>query len=293
MPKSRKSSPLSQFLQTTLRLGHYLPAPIRTPFHWWLFRRPFQHSRSSEQLEILAQGRPFLVPSGPYLLRGYRYPGPGPTVILTHGWQGSAASWYRLVPMLLEAGFSVVTFDAPGHSGRPRLATLPVYAQGLADIAALFAPVHALVGHSFGGMASARVAQDLPDLKALVTIGTPDRVRSLVDGFSRKLGLRGASLEAFEQRLRSSSPIPVEDEATSLYVAQQSCPLLVLHDEDDEIIPVSDGESITRASGAPLVVTQGLGHRAIIRDTETLARVVKFLASPDRDRPNFSARVKA
>lgn len=235
------------------------------------------HTRSAEQLKILAQGRPFLVPSGPYLLRGYRYPGEGPTVILTHGWQGSAASWYRLVPMLLEAGFSVVTFDAPGHSGRPRIATLPVYAQGLADVAALFAPVHALVGHSFGGMASARVAQDLPDLKALVTIGTPDRVRSLIDGFSRKLGLRGASLDAFEERLRVSSPLPVDQEATSLYVQQRSCPLLVAHDRDDEVIPLADGESIARAAEIELLVTQGLGHRAIIRDTATLSQVVDFL----------------
>lgn len=198
-------------------------------------------------------------------------------MILTHGWQGSAASWYRLIPLLLEAGFSVVTFDAPGHSGRPRVATLPVYAQGLADVAALFAPVHALVGHSFGGMASARVAQDLPGLKALVTIGTPDRVRSLVDGFSRKLGLRGASLEAFEQRLRVSSPVPLDQEATSLYLQGTHCPLLVAHDRDDEVIPLSDGESIAQSAKVELLVTQGLGHRAIIRDTATLGRVVDFL----------------
>lgn len=198
-------------------------------------------------------------------------------MILTHGWQGSAASWYRLVPMLQEAGFSVVVFDAPGHSGRPRLATLPVYSQGLADIAALFSPIHALVGHSFGGMASARVAQALPDLKALVTIGTPDRVRCLVDGFSRKLGLRGASLEAFEQRLVASSQVPVDDEATSLYMSRLNCPTLVMHDVDDEVIPLEDGYRIASSASTELVVSEGLGHRTIIRDSATLTRVVEFL----------------
>lgn len=277
MSKPRQRSPLSQLLQSTLRLGHYLPAPLRTPFHWWLFRRPFPHRRSAEQLAILAQGRPFLVPSGPYLLRGYRYPGDGPTVILTHGWQGSAASWYRLVPLLLEAGFDVITFDAPGHSGRPRLATLPVYSQGLADVAALFSPVHALVGHSFGGIASARVARSLPELKALVMLGTPDKVRSLVDGFSRKMELRGASLEAFENHLRLSSPVPVDQEATSLYLEQIKCPVLAMHDLDDEVIPMADGRSIAQAAGVELVVTEGLGHRRIIRDETTLSRVVEFL----------------
>ncbi len=284
MSKPRQHSPLSQLLQSTLRLGHYLPAPLRTPFHWWLFRRPFLHRRGSEQLAILTQGRPFLVPSGPYLLHGYRYPSDGPTVILTHGWQGSAASWYRLVPLLLESGFNVITFNAPGHSGRPRLATLPVYSQGLADVAALFAPVHALVGHSFGGMASARVARSLPGLKALVTIGTPDTVRSLVDGFSRNMGLRGASLEAFENRLRLSSPVPIDEEATSIYLKQLDCPVLVMHDTDDEVIPIADGENIAQAAGTELVVTEGLGHRSIIRDETTLLRVVEFLQSTRRVR---------
>ncbi len=182
--------------------------------------------------------------------------------------------------MLQDAGFSVVIFDAPGHSGRPRLATLPVYSQGLADVAALFSPVYALVGHSFGGMASARVAQTLPDLKALVTIGTPDRVRSLVDGFSRKLGLRGASLQAFEQRLNTSSEVPLENEATSLYLSRLNCPAMVMHDVEDEVIPLEDGYSIASSAGTELIVSEGLGHRTIIRDSATLARVVEFLKNP-------------
>jgi pimeloyl-ACP methyl ester carboxylesterase len=272
-----RRQPLSHLVDSTLRMTEYLPSRLREAFHWWLFRTPFLHRRSQEQLAVLSSARPFLVPSGPYLLRGYRYPGSGPTVVLTHGWQGSAASWFRLVPLLLEAGFSVLTFDAPGHSGRPRVATLPLYAQGLADVVKLFSPVHALVGHSFGGMASARVARDLPDLKALVLIGTPDKVRTLVDGFARRLAMRENSLAAFERRLAAASSVPLEQEASSLYLSKVRCPTLVLHDAQDEIIPVGDGEAIARAAGRELTTTSGLGHRAIIRDRDTLAQVVSFL----------------
>lgn len=274
---------LSHLVDSTLRLTRYLPGPLRDTAHWWLFRRPIPHKRSAEQLEILKSARPFLVPSGPYLLRGYRYPGAGPTVVLTHGWQGSAASWFRLVPMLLEAGYSVVSFDAPGHSGRPRVATLPVYAQGLADVANLFAPVHALVGHSFGGMASARVAQHLPDLKALAILGTPDKTRTLVDSFVRRMAMSPAGQEAFERRLQSVLQSSIEEEATSLYLPRVSCRVLVIHDRDDEVIPLSCGQAIAQAAGTELEVTEGLGHRAIIRDQATLARVVGFIQNASGD----------
>jgi pimeloyl-ACP methyl ester carboxylesterase len=275
----RRRLHVSHLLDSTLRLIEYLPSPLREAAHWWLFSTPFLHRRSPEQLEILTTARPFLVPSGPYLLKGYRYPGKGPTVVLTHGWQGSAASWFRLIPMLVEAGFSVVTFDAPGHSGRPRVATLPVYAQGLTDVVELFAPVHALVGHSFGGMASARVAQSLPDLGALAIIGTPDKTRTLVDSFARRMAMRGQSLAAFERRLQAVCAAPIEEEATSVYVSKVGCPLLVLHDRDDDVIRLEDAEAIARAGRTTLEVSTGLGHRAIIRDAVTLQRVVDFILS--------------
>ena len=201
-------------------------------------------------------------------------------MILTHGWQGSAASWYRLIPLLREAGFSVVTFDAPGHSGAPRLATLPLYAQGLADVAALFSPVYALVGHSFGGMASARVARELPELQALVILAAPDRVRDLIDGFIRKTGLQGVSRDEFERQLTLASPVPVEQEATSLYLRQLFCPVQVYHDEHDEVIPLEDAQKIAHAVGQRPNITQGLGHRRIIRDEATLAQIVEFLSNP-------------
>jgi pimeloyl-ACP methyl ester carboxylesterase len=280
MPKSPPERlRLSRLFDSALRLTEHLPSPLREAIHWWLFRTPFLHRRSPEQLAILASARPFLVPSGPYLLNGYRYPGKGPTVILTHGWQGSAASWFRLVPMLIEAGFSVVTFDAPGHSGRPRVATLPVYAQGLADIEALFGPVYALVGHSFGGMASARVAQNLPSLKKLVVIGTPDKTRALVDGFARRLAMREQSRAAFERRLDTVLTVPIEEESTSVYMARVACPVLVLHDRDDDVVGLEAAEAIAAAAGTALTVTQGLGHRAIIRDPSALSTVVEFLAA--------------
>ncbi|HET8647659.1 MAG TPA: alpha/beta fold hydrolase, partial [Vicinamibacteria bacterium] len=51
--------------------------------------------------------------------------GTGPAVLLMHGWGGSSAQLGRLVPPLLQRGFSVAALDAPAHGRSPgRLASL-------------------------------------------------------------------------------------------------------------------------------------------------------------------------
>ena len=60
-------------------------------------------------------------------------------------------------------------------------------------------------------------------------------------------------------------------------------PLLVIHDEGDEDVPLEDGRDI--AAAAPrgtFVLTTGLGHRAIMRDSEVVRRAVEFIAEHAR-----------
>jgi pimeloyl-ACP methyl ester carboxylesterase len=56
-------------------------------------------------------------------------------------------------------------------------------------------------------------------------------------------------------------------------------PLLVIHDEDDTRIRVTQGRRLTAAFGdqARLVVTSGLGHRRILGDAEVVRTVLDFV----------------
>lgn len=62
-------------------------------------------------------------------------------------------------------------------------------------------------------------------------------------------------------------------------VGRATIPALVIHDRHDEEIPFVDGEAIARAwPGAKFVITDGLGHHAIMRDEAVARQVVAFLA---------------
>lgn len=98
--------------------------------------------------------------------------------VLLHGMMGSAESWHRVVPLLVERGFRVLALDLPGHGLSPRDPELTIetaadaVVETLAQTALLpgagsaagdraTAPPAVAVGHSFGATVLAAAAPRL------------------------------------------------------------------------------------------------------------------------------------
>ena len=262
-----------------LRLARLLPPPIQQDFYWWLFCRPFPHRRDPSHLQFLGQGKPFFIPCQPgYLLPGWVFGLSGPTVVLCHGWQGSAASWHVLVPKLLEAGFRVITYNAPGHHARPRRSSLVDFSNGLRQVVETFGADY-LVGHSLGAMTVAREASRIPGLKAVALYSVPDELSVLGQDFCRRMGMNPVAESQFLNRLSRNTPDGLAQESVTRYLADFEGPILLLHDQDDSVIPLGNSEQLSERYGLELIRTSGLGHRQIIRDPELADRVVAFLQS--------------
>lgn len=62
-------------------------------------------------------------------------------------------------------------------------------------------------------------------------------------------------------------------------------PLLVIHDRGDAEIPWQDGRVIAQAwRGAETLMTDGLGHRRVLRDPDVVAAAVAFVAALTAER---------
>ncbi len=251
-----------------------------------LFSSPRRYARPQRERAVLASGRPFTIP---VTLRSPRWNGAqtqvaawrwgvGPTVLLVHGWEGRGSQLGALVEPLVAAGLSVVTFDAPAHgdSAGNRL-YLTDHADAIVDVAAAVGPLHAIVAHSFGCAATLLAhARRGVDATRNVMISPNVLIHDSLERFARLVGLDDAERSLLEHQIVTATGTTVESLALENTATSRDAALLVVHDRDDREVSVHHAERLTQAwPNSRLVVTEGLGHRRILRDRTVLREVVE------------------
>lgn len=245
-----------------------------------LFFTPPHRPLSAGDAATLARARAFTVTSEGRPIRAWQW-GTGPMVFLVHGWGGAAGRFSAFVDPILARGFSPVTYDGPGHGLTGRgLSSAPEMARALDAVVAQVGTPDAIIAHSFGGVVtSLAMAGGLEPRRVALFAPAADPIR-FVDEFVRALKLSpetGAALRARSQRrIRFDW-----DQLDVLPVfARARNPLLVIHDRQDETIPVEEGKQIAATwPGAELVLTDGLGHRGVLRDQTLVKRAVEFVTN--------------
>jgi len=224
----------------------------------------------------LAAARFSRTADGGVLLPTWKW-GKGPPVLLVHGWGGHSGRLTPFVRPLVEAGFSVISFDAPGHGDAPgRYSSLPDFVNAIRAIARKHGPIEAAIGHSLGGAACALAVRDGVEMSRIVLLAPPAEAEKYTGRFARFFGIPPKTHEAMKRRLERRYRIRWSD----LKVAGGDCPvrMLVFHDGRDGKIPFKDGEEIVRAwPNAELVQTRGLGHHRIVRDRRVVVHAVAFV----------------
>ncbi len=197
-------------------------------------------------------------------VRCYHWRGPGPTVLLVHGWESNAARWQRLIRQLRAKGFDVVAVDGPGHGqSGSRQFNVPLYAQLLAAVVEHYQP-QSLVGHSIGGFASIFLLHEgeAPSVRQLAILGTPAELVHILDGYQRLLGLSNRVMRGFERVFRRRFGRSFADFSGPAMVRSLEVEGLIVHDLNDPTVPYADALSYAdHWPQARFVTTRSQGHR--------------------------------
>ncbi len=134
-----------------------------------------------------------VAPGGVEIVASVSGPPAGATVVVLHGFTGSASAMAPLTESLAQAGWRVIAPDLVGHGRSAKPAAVESYAIGdcAAQVAALIdrfadAPV-AVVGYSMGGRVGLRLALDAPErVRALVTVGASPGLIDPVEAAARR-----------------------------------------------------------------------------------------------------------
>ncbi|MDX6314790.1 MAG: hypothetical protein QOF44_4254 [Streptomyces sp.] len=279
-------NPTAALVRTTLNATSLIAPRLAGKGVFALFRRPVIRAglrpADRELMDEARTGR--LTVSGKRVVT-YRWGSGERPVLLVHGWQSRASHLAGFIAALREKGYSPVAFDAPGHGESAGQATsIFEYREAIHQLHAEYGDFEAIVGHSFGVMATFYALRGDMRARRLVAIAGAVEFDFLVEQFCAALSMRARLAAELRRRLEGVTS-PGEAEPWKLWTATHrpweiEAPLLVIHDEDDDLIPAEQAHRLAAAYGSRsrLLTTRGLGHRRILGDPEVIAAVREFVA---------------
>jgi pimeloyl-ACP methyl ester carboxylesterase len=114
--------------------------------------------------------------------------------------------------------------------------------------------------------------------KRICLFGVPSDMDYILESFAMMLGLRPPALRNLRARFLKRFGRPASDISVTAAAPSVRIPVLVVHDEDDNVAPIAQGTSLAAAiPGAILWRTRGFGHSGALRDPATIQRVIDFL----------------
>lgn len=200
-------------------------------------------------------------------------------VLLVHGWSGRGTQLCSIAENLVEKGYSTISFDAPAHGKSPgKTSDMTEFIAAILHLEKEFGPFEFAIGHSLGAMAVLNAIKRGLTVQKAITIGSGDIVKDIMDSFWQKLGMDIATgtlmINLFEKKFGET----VNNYSAYVAAAAVTIPVLVIHDEEDEDVPVTAAHHITEylAQGS-LIITKGLGHRKILGNKTVIKQITGFL----------------
>ena len=224
-----------------------------------------------------------------WLIRAPEKGAPQPAVIVVHGWGGNAAVMMPLARPLHEAGFAALFIDTRCHgaSDDDSFTSLPRFAEDaehafawLAAQPGIDAQRIALLGHSVGAGAVLFAASRTPQVAAVVSVAAFSHPAAMMRRWlaAKRLPERPVGRYILEY-VQKTIGFRFDDIAPISTIARIRRPVLLVHGEDDEVVPIDEARQIYAARGdTPVELMTVAGDHDSFADLERhIGRLTDFL----------------
>jgi pimeloyl-ACP methyl ester carboxylesterase len=243
-----------------------------------MFKVPGYPAPKNAPADFLQTGRRFELAVLGRRVVGWRW-GEGPLALLVHGWGERGIRFHNFVPALVARGFSVVTFDFPGHGeSEGRRTNFIEIVSALKAVVEHAGKPAAVVGYSMGGGATVSLWEMFDADTRIVLISPLYDIFHLFTDLFDKVGFSPRLLESIlkevekEYRISWSSINPSEN-AHNVKGAT-----LVVHYEDDFMVSMAHAEELaSKMPNARLYRTAGLGHFRMMDSAEVMEQTLAFI----------------
>lgn len=217
------------------------------------------------------------------IIRGYRWNHPAEKkVLILHGFESSVTNFEKYVEPLIKKGYEVLAFDAPAH-GRSTGKTINAvaYKEFVQYLWNNYGPIDSFITHSFGGLALCLALEEIPHSAStkIVLVAPAAETKTAIDNFFKLLKLDNGVREEFDNLITEIGGRPPEWYSVSRMAPKIKGQVLFLQDKDDHMTPLSDVKPIMDKNypNFRFIISEGLGHRRIYRDEQSLKEIIGFL----------------
>jgi pimeloyl-ACP methyl ester carboxylesterase len=250
-----------------------------------LFCTPYTKRKTHKTPTIFKQAERLSFTLAHNTIHGFRWKPAkenGRKILICHGFDSSSYRFERYITPLLNKGFEVLAFDAPGHGlSSGSQITIIIYRDMVLEIDKLYGPVDGIMAHSLGGLGAGLALEKMEanERKRFVLISPATESTRAINTFFKFIKLTGRVKEEFEKLIIELGGYPSSWFSVSRIVQQITTPTLWIHDKEDTITPFDDMKHIPekKLPHIEFEITQGLGHSSYTHD-KVAKRVIDFFA---------------
>lgn len=203
-------------------------------------------------------------------------------VLIIHGFESSIVNFDHFVFPLMDKGYGVLAFDAPGHgrSGGTTI-TAPLFANMITMICEKYGPVQSFMAHSFGGLTLSMALENMEHNETfkVVFIAPLTELKTAAENFFHLLNLDEKVQKEFDELITDLGGHPIEWYSIGRAMRNINARVLWLHDEDDDQTPMRDALKVKEENlpNVKFLITKGLGHSLIYNDKKVVQEIIDFL----------------
>ncbi len=188
-----------------------------------------------------------------------------PAVVILHGWGGTGTDMLPIAPGLHDLGMHTLFLDARTHglSDDEDFMSMPRFAEDLETALAWLSDREdvttiGVIGHSVGAAATILAASRNPDIDAVVAVSSFAHPEELL---RRAIPYPAPMKWTLLRVIRQMIGVSYDDIAPRNRIADIKVPVLLIHGEDDDVIPVDDAYTIhNNLPSCRLIVVPGGKH---------------------------------
>ncbi len=280
---NKKSPTETQVPKIIILIGRFLyriSPVLAEKFARKLFITPIKHKIPKREflMESESQQTMLFVPSINKEIVVYAYGNSNKKILLVHGWSGRGTQLVKIADAFIEKEYATISFDAPAHGKSGTKTTLMLeFIESILEVEKQHGPFEFAVGHSLGGMSILNAVKKGLQIKKAVVIASGNSVINIVNTFTEKIGLPNKVAVLMKNNFEKKYHLEMESFSSYVVAKEVKIPVLVIHDNDDEDISVSEAYHLAEnLSNKEILITNNLGHRKILGDSKVIEKIVEF-----------------